>query len=121
MTLEDYYQLEQDLQASGQNNKEYLIAKGIKPYQYYYWKRKAREQSTGSLPMGGSFLPINIQGSGLLGKGKGNKNTPPTYVAQGEMEIEVRTAGGAELRIRGFLDPVMVNTIIVSAERRGHV
>ena len=29
-----------------------------------------------SLPMGGSFLPINIQGSGLLGKGKGNKNTP---------------------------------------------
>ena len=85
-------------------------------YQYYYWKRKASY-----LPVGGSFLPINIQGSGLLGKGKGNKNTPPTYVAQGEMEIEVRTAGGAELRIRGFLDPVMVNTIIVSAERRGHV
>jgi len=119
MTLEEYYQLEQDLQASGQNNKEYLISKGIKPY--YYWKHKARERSEESLPVGGSFLPINIQGSGVLGKGKGNKNTHPTYVAQGEMEIEVRTAGGAELRIRGFLDPVMVNTIIVSAERRGHV
>ena len=76
MTLEDYYQLEQDLQASGQNNKEYLIAKGIKPYQYYYWKRKAREQSAGSLPVGGSFLPINIQGSGLLSKGKRSKNNP---------------------------------------------
>ena len=72
VTLEEFYQLEQDLQASGHNNKEYLIAKGIKPYQSYYWKRKAREQSAGSLPVGGSFLPINIQGSGLLGKGKGN-------------------------------------------------
>ena len=121
MTLEEFNQIDQELQASGENNKEYLISKGIKLSQYYYWKRKARERSEGSLPVGGSFLPINIQGSGLLGKGKGNKNTPPTYVAQGEMEIEVRTAGGAELRIRGFLDPVMVNTIIVSAERRGHV
>ena len=70
MTLEDYYQLEQDLQASGQNNKEYLIAKGIKPYQYYYWKRKAREQLAGSLPVGGSFLPINIQGSGCYQEAK---------------------------------------------------
>jgi hypothetical protein len=56
-----------------------------------------------------------------LHKGKGNKTISRSYVAQGEMEIEVRTAGGAELRIRGLLDPVMVNAIIVSAERRGHV
>lgn len=121
MTLEEFYQLDQDLQASGENNKEYLNSKGIKLYQYYYWKRKAREQASGSLQGAGSFLPINIEGSGFFGKGKGNKNIPHSYVAQGEMEIEVRTAGGAELRIRGFLDPVMVNTIIISAERRGHV
>jgi hypothetical protein len=121
MTLEEYYQLEQDLQASGQNNKEYLISKGIKPYQYYYWKHKARERSEESLPVGGSFLPINIQGSGVLGKGKGNKNIPHSYVAQGEIEIELRTPAGAELRIRGFLDPVMINAIIVSAEGRRHV
>ena len=121
MTLEEFYRIEQELQASGQNNKEYLNAKGINPYQYYYWKRKAREQSAGSLPRGGSFLPIQIPGSGLSGKGERNKNTSSAYISQGEMEIEIRTAGGAELRIRGFLDPVMVNTIIVSAEGRGHV
>ncbi|MFA5240636.1 MAG: hypothetical protein WC476_13150 [Phycisphaerae bacterium] len=121
MTLEEFNQIDQELQASGENNKEYLISKGIKLSQYYYWKRKAKEQSTGTVGMEGSFLPIDIQSSGFLGKGKRNKNIPHTYIAQGEIEIELRTPAGAELRIRGFLDPIMVNTIIASAEGRRHV
>ena len=124
MTLEEFYQLEQDLQASGQSNKEYLTSKGINLYTYYYWKRKAREQqAAGIFSSGGSFLPIHIQGSGLTCKGgrSKNKNIPHTYVPQGEIEIELRTPAGAELRIRGFLDPVMVNTIITSSEGGRHV
>ena len=113
MTLEEFYQLEQDLQASGQSNKEYLTSKGINLYTYYYWKRKAREQqAAGIFPSGGFFLPIHIQGSGLTSKGsrRRNKNIPHTYVPQGEIEIELRTPAGAELRIRGFLDPVVIGT-----------
>lgn len=124
MTLEEFYQLEQDIQASGQSNKEYLTSKGISLYTYYYWKRKARErQAAGIFPSGGSFLPIHIQGSGLTNKGSRskNKNIPHTYAPQGEIEIELRTPAGAELRIRGFLDPVMVNAIITSSEGSRHV
>jgi hypothetical protein len=34
MSLEEFYQLEQVLQASGQSKKEYLISKGINIYIY---------------------------------------------------------------------------------------
>jgi|LSQX01.3.fsa_nt_gb hypothetical protein len=34
MTLEEFYQLEQVFQASGQSKKEYLISKGINLYTY---------------------------------------------------------------------------------------
>lgn len=118
MTLDDYYALEQDVISSGSDIKTFLQKKGISYNTYYYWKRKSKELKEESQ---GQFLPIDVQSGGFVKSSKRSKNLKQPLITQGEIEIELRTPAGAEIRIRGYMDSIMVSTIIASAGGRRNV
>lgn len=111
MTPEEFDKLEQDLVNSGLDNKSYLTSNGIKLHKYYYWKRKSRELKESSMS-NGQFLPIDVHSGGLIKSEKRCKGNKQPFITHGEIEIELRTPSGAELRIRGIMDSLMVSTII---------
>lgn len=121
MTLEGYTQLEQEFISSGTDIKTFLGSKGISIHQYYYWKRKSRDLQESSSQSEGQFLPIDVLCGGSIRAGKRGKNLKQPFISQGEIEIELRTPSGAELRIRGIMDPLMVSTIIASSGGRRNV
>ncbi len=121
MTVEEFDLLEQDLVNSGLDNKSYLTSKGIKPNQYYYWKRKSRESKEIHSQTGAHFLPIDVCSGGFVKPSKRGKGTKQLPAYQGEIEIELRTLSGAEFRIRGMMDSVMISTIIASTGSRRDV
>lgn len=112
MTAEEFDNIEQDLINSGLDNKSYLASKGIKLHKYYYWKRKSRELKESSSMSDGQFFPIDVHSGGLIKSVKRCKGNKQPFITQGEIEIELRTPSGAELRIRGIMDSLMVSTII---------
>lgn len=118
MTLEDYSVLEQDFLTSDADIKTFLQKKGISYNTYYYWKRKSKELKEESQ---GQFLPIDVQSGGFVKSSKRSKNLKQPLITQGEIEIELRTPAGAEIRIRGYMDSIMVSTIIASAGGRRNV
>ncbi len=115
MTLEEYKALERDLSGQALDIKSFLKSKGIKPNQYYYWKRKYREHQESEDQLTGQFFPINILPAGSKRVSKSARSLKQPLITQGEVEIELRTASGAELRIRGMLDAVMLSSIIASS------
>ena len=115
MTLEEYSMLEQELTESKTDVKTFFSQKGISYQTYYYWKRKSRELKEQSLQSVGQFLPIDVQTGGLTKSSKRSRNLKQPIVTQGEIEIELRTSSGAEIRIRGYMDSIMVSTIIASS------
>jgi hypothetical protein len=121
MTLEEYTQLEQDFSTSETDIKTFVGIKGVSIHQYYYWKRKSRDLQEATSPEGGQFLPLNIISGGFIKPGKRGKNIKQPLITQGEIEIELRTPSGAELRIRGVMDSIMVSTIITSSSVRRNV
>lgn len=121
MTLEEYTSLEQDLTTSNTDLKTFLKQKGIGLHKYYYWKRKSRELKEESNESVGQFLPIDLQTGGLIKSSKRSKNLKQPLITQGEIEIELRTPSGAEIRIRGYMDSIMVSTIIASTGGRRNV
>ena len=121
MTLEEFEQLQQDLIKSGLDNKSYLTSNGINLNQYYYWKRKSRESKEAMSHPEGRFLPIDIYSGGLMKPAKRGKGIKQPLITQGEIEIELRIPSGAEFRIRGMMDPIMVSTIIASTGGRHDV
>jgi hypothetical protein len=121
MTLEEYTQLEQDFSASETDIKTFVGIKGISIHQYYYWKRKARDLQDASSLSEGQFLPLNVISGGSIKAGKRGKNLKHPLITQGEIEIELRTPSGAEFRIRGVMDTIMVSTIIASSGGRRNV
>ena len=122
MTLEEYNLLEEELINSGLDNKSFLTSRGIKLHKYYYWKRKSRDLKENSLQAEGQFLPIDVHSGGLIKTSKRGKSTTRQPVSgQGEIEIELRTPSGAELRIRGIMDSLMVSSIIASSGSRRNV
>ncbi|HLN52743.1 MAG TPA: hypothetical protein VK212_03475 [Lentimicrobium sp.] len=120
MTLEEYTTLEQEFSNSGNDVRSFLEQKGISHHTYYYWKRKSRELKEESSQIVGQFLPIDVQG-GLIKSSKRSKSLKQPLVTQGEIEIELRTPAGAEIRIRGYMDSIMVSTIIASSGGRRNV
>lgn len=121
MTIEDYTLLEQEFSISETDIKTFLLTKGISLHKYYYWKRKSRDLQEASLQSEGQFLPINDLCDGTIKQGKRGKNLKQPFISQGEIEIELRTPSGAELRIRGIMDSLMVSTIIASSGGRRNV
>jgi len=115
MTLEEYKALERDLSGQALDIKSFLKSKGIKPNQYYYWKRKYREHQESEEQLTGQFFPINILPASSKRVSKSARSLKQPLITQGEVEIELRTASGAELRIRGMLDAVMLSSIIASS------
>jgi len=121
MTIEEFTQLEQDFSCSETDIKTFLLTKGISIHKYYYWKRKSRDLQEASLQSEGQFLPINVLCEGAIKPGKRGKSLKQSFISQGEIEIELRTPSGAELRIRGIMDSLMVSTIIASSGDRRNV
>ena len=121
MTLEEFELLQQDLIKSGLDNKSYLTSKGININQYYYWKRKSRENKEAMSQSGGHFIPIDVYSGGPIKSTKRVKGNNHPLVSQGEIEIELRTPSGAEFRIRGIMDTLMVSSIIASTRSRHDV
>lgn len=120
MTLSEYEHLEQDF-ISSTDIGTYLKAKGVSPYKYYYWKRKSREIKESLSITDGQFLPIDLHSEGFIKQPKRGKNSKPEVIGKGEIEIELRTANGAEYRIRGIIDSLMVSSIIASSGGRRNV
>ncbi len=121
MTLSEYEHLEQDFISSSTDIGTYLKAKGVSPHKYYYWKRKSRELKESSSITDGQFLPIDLHSEGFIKQSKRSKNVKPEVIGKGEIEIELRTASGAEFRIRGIMDSLMVSSIIASSGGRRNV
>ena len=92
MTLSEYELLEKDFQTSSTDIRTFLRRKGVSPHKYYYWKRKSRELKESSSISDGEFLPIDLH-----------------------------TPSGAEFRIRGIMDSLMLSTIIASTGGRRNV
>ena len=80
-----------------------------------------REFKEESAQRAGQFLPIDIQPGGSIKPSKRSRNLKQPLVSQGEIEIELRTPSGAEIRIRGYMDSIMVSTIIASTGGRRNV
>lgn len=121
MTLEEYNLLEQELINSGLDNKSFLTSRGINLHKYYYWKRRSREIQESATLSEGQFLPIDLPSGSLTRPSKRGRNAKQPLIGQGEIEIELRTPSGAEFRIRGIMDSLMVSTIIASTGGRRNV
>lgn len=121
MTLEEFNLLEQDFISSDSDIKTFLKQKGISYHTYYYWKRKSKELKEESSQALGQFLPIDVQPGGIIKPSKRSRNLKQPIITQGEIEIELRTPAGAEIRIRGYMDSIMVSTIIASSGGRRNV
>lgn len=121
MTLEEYELLEQDFHTSATDIRTFLHKKRVSPNKYYYWKRKSRELKESSSIPDGEFLPIDLHSGSLIKPSKRGKSAKQQVICQGEIEIELRTPSGAEFRIRGIMDSLMLSTIIASTGGRRNV
>ena len=121
MTLSEYELLEQDFQTSSTDIRTFLRRKGVSPHKYYYWKRKSRELKESSSIPDGEFLPIDLHAGSIIKPSKRGKSAKQPVICQGEIEIELRTPSGAEFRIRGIMDSLMLSTIIASTGGRRNV
>lgn len=114
LTREQIEEIQTESREKGIPVKNLLKEKGIPDHQYFWWKRKYSRQEVpeGFFPVaeGGlsATIPFRISGSSLKGRSKAD--------ASGEnwMSIELRTVGGADMRIQGGLTPAMVYTILKS-------
>ena len=121
MTLEEYEQLEQDFLSSTTDIRSFLQRRGVSHHKYYYWKRRSRELKESAVVSEGQFLPIDLHSGSLIKPSKRGKSAKQPLIGQGEIEIELRTPSGAEFRIRGIMDSLMLSTIIASTSGRRNV
>ena len=121
MTLEGCRALQSEFKNQDRPIKAFLKAKGISIHQYYYWMRKSNDMEASNLPCDGQFLPIDIHSGDLKKISRQQRSLKSAVMAQGEIEIELRTASGAELRIRGMMDAVMLSTIIATSGGKRNV
>jgi len=116
LTREQIEEIQTESREKGISIKNLLKEKGIPDYQYFWWKRKYSkpEVPEGFLPVAGGGLPAAMPAylSGTI-PSSGRK---PKSDASGEnwMNIELRTAGGTDIRIQGGLTPAMMYTILKS-------
>ena len=114
LTREQIEEIQTESREKGIPVKNLLKEKGIPDHQYFWWKRKYSRQEVpeGFFPVAedglSATIPSHISGSSLKGRSKAD--------ASGEnwMSIELRTVGGADMRIQGGLTPAMVYTILKS-------
>lgn len=114
LTREQIEEIQTESREKGIPVKNLLKEKGIPDHQYFWWKRKYSRQEVpeGFLPVAGGGLsatiPSHISGSSLKGRSKADGS------GENWMSIELRTVGGADMRIQGGLTPAMVYTILKS-------
>lgn len=121
MTLSEYELLERDFLSSSTDIRTFLQSRGVSHHKYYYWKRRSRELKESSSIAEGQFLPIDIHSGDLIKPSKRVKKARQPLIGQGEIEIELRTPSGAEFRIRGVMDTLMVSSIIASTSGKRNV
>lgn len=116
LTREQIEEIQTESRERGISVKNLLKEKGIPDSQYFWWKRKYSKQEVpeGFLPVAGGVLPASIPAH-LAGAGASSRAKSKSD-ASGEnwMSIELRTAGGTDMRIQGGLTPAMVYTILKS-------
>ena len=116
LTREQIEEIQTERRKKGISIKNLLKEKGIPEHQYFWWKRKYNkpEVPEGFLPVAGGGLPAamsaQLPGTIQTSHGKSKLDTP----GENWMSIELRTAGGTDMRIQGGLTPAMVYTILKS-------
>ncbi len=121
MTLAEYKLLENEFKKQDRPIRVFLKTKDVTIHQYYYWMRKSKDLDEPFVPCEGQFLPLDIQPGSAKKISRQSKSSKSAVMPQGEIEIELRTASGAELRIRGMMDAVMLSTIISSSGGKRNV
>ena len=116
LTREQIEEIQAESRERGVSIKNMLKEKGISERQYYRSRRQYRNPKTpeGFLPVIGGGLPAEVaahfSGTVPSSRGKSKSNTD----VENWMSIEIRTVGGADMRIQGGLTPAMVYTILKS-------
>lgn len=116
LTREQIEEIRTESREKGVSIKNLLKEKGIPENQYFWWKRKYSKQTMpeGFLPVSGDCLPAamaaRLSGTSLSPKSK----SKPDATGENWMSIELRTAGGTDMRIQGGLTPAMMYTILKS-------
>ncbi len=116
LTREQIEEIQTESREKGVSIKNILKEKDVPESQYFWWKRKysKSEAPEGFLPISGGGLPAamaaHLSGAATSSRGKSKSD------AAGEnwMSIELRTAGGTDMRIQGGLTPAMMYTILKS-------
>ena len=116
LTREQIEEIQTENRERGVSIKKLLKEKGISERQYYRWKRQYErpEAPEGFLPIVGADLPTEVEAH-LSGTAPSSRVKSKTDAAgENWMSIEIRTVGGADMRIQGGLTPAMVCTILRS-------
>ena len=116
LTREQIEEIQMERREKGISIKNLLKEKGIPEHQYFWCKRKYNkpEVPEGFLPVAAGGLPAamaaQLPGTIQTSHGKSKSDT----TGENWMSIELRTAGGTDMRIQGGLTPAMVYTILKS-------
>ena len=116
LTQEQIEEIQAESREKGFPIKNLLKSKGIPEHQYFWWKRKysKTEVPEGFLPVSGGGLPAAMPAymSGTVPSSRGKTKSDAS--CENWMSIELRTAGGTDMRIQGGLTPAMMYTILKS-------
>lgn len=117
MDKEQFQLKEQIRKEQGQSVISFIHQEGLNQYRYYKLLRSITTEE-------GEFLPVGISGSSFgtrLSQNpariqssksrKGNKEISP----MSELDIQMRTKSGTELRISGYFDSVLLRALISSS------
>ena len=115
VTREQIEEVQAESRETGLSIKQVLREKGIPENQYFWWKRKYIRESTpeGFLPIAGGNLPAGMSVAMGAAASRGGRKVSPSS-DENWMTVELRTAGGADMRIQGGLTPAMMYTILKS-------
>lgn len=111
LTREQIEEIQTESRKRGISIKKMLKEQGISEKQYYRWKHRYSKPDAqeGFLPVVGDGLPAEV-----AAHFSGTAKTKSNAVVENRMSIEIRTVGGADMRIQGGLTPSMVYTILKS-------
>ncbi len=115
VTREQIEEVQAESRETGLSIKQVLREKAIPESQYFWWKRKYARESVAE-----GFLPIagcGLQAAMGVATGSAAASRGRQKAAQSDenwMTVELRTAGGADMRIQGGLTPAMMYTILKS-------
>ncbi len=114
ITREQIEEVQAESRKRGISIKQTLQEKGISAHQYFRWKRRYAQEAApaGFLPIADGGLPTGMSAAKCSAAPSGRQSPVPS--GENWMTIELRTAGGSDMRIQGGLTPAMMYTILKS-------